>query len=80
MIEKYKKIIERNNKEIIESKETIKKYYSREVDIYPYKIDNINDENELNKIINQQKKDIDNLNIIIDMELQNEENKRKKEI
>ena len=80
MIEKYKKIIERNNKEIIESKETIKKYYSREVDIYPYKIDNINDENELNKIINQQKKDIDNLNIIIDIELQNKENKRKKEI
>ena len=80
MIEEYKNIIERNNKEIIESKETIKKYYSREVDIYPYKIDNINDENELNKIINQQKKDIDNLNIIIDIELQNKENKRKKEI
>ena len=67
MIENYKKEIENNNKKIIELKETIKKYYQREVEINPYNLDDI-DDSKLKEILEKQKQDIALLNIIVDTE------------
>lgn len=61
--------IEFNNNEIKSLKETIKKYYNKDIeDIMPYQI--YNNENNFEEIIKKQRKDIAKLNIIIDVEEQ----------
>ena len=61
--------IEFNNNEIESLKETIKKYYNKDIeDIMPYQI--YNNENNFEEIIKKQRKDIAKLNIIIDVEEQ----------
>ena len=61
--------IEFNNNEIERLKETIKKYYNKDIeDIMPYQI--YNNENNFEEIIKKQRKDIAKLNIIIDVEEQ----------
>ena len=61
--------IEFNNNEIKSLKETIKKYYNKDIeDIMPYQI--YNNENNFEEIRKKQRKDIDKLNINIDIEEQ----------
>ena len=61
--------IEFNNNEIKSLKETIKKYYNKDIeDTMPYQI--YNNENNFEEIIKKQRKDIAKLNIIIDVEEQ----------
>ncbi len=68
MEEDYKKIVERNNQIILNEKETIKKYYGKDLKVKIYNIDNITDENEIKKIIEEQVDEIAKLHIIVDTE------------
>lgn len=63
---KYKDGILKNNRKIIELKNTIKEYYNKEVEIFPANIEDIEDKSRLKKILDKQRKDIMELYIIID--------------
>ena len=67
MIEEYKNEIKNNNDKIVELKETIKKYYQKDVDINPYDLNEI-DDGKLEETIEKQIKDIAKLNMIVDVE------------
>lgn len=69
-MEEYGKIIKKNNNRIIELKDVIGKYYNKDVKIFPYNVDGINDSNELEKILKKQMEDIYKLNMMIDTEYQ----------
>lgn len=69
-MEEYKKKIKINNNKIIELKDVIRKYYKKEVEISPYNVGDINDNNELEKVLKNQMEDINKLNMMIDTEYQ----------
>ena len=80
MIENYKKELLENNKIIRELKKSIKKYYNQDVDISPVNIENIDNIEDLKRILEIQIKDIGKLNIIMEILQQNLELEFQKKI
>ena len=71
--------IDFNNQEIIKLKETLKKYYNRDVeDINIYEVKDT--DNNLEEIIKKQLEDISKLNIIVDIEGQKKDNEVEKKL
>ena len=74
MIEELKKEILSNIKIINELKNSIKRYYNKDIetfDVDEEKVKKLEDENKLNEIHDKQVKDIGKLNVIMEIEGQN---------
>ena len=74
MLEELKREIISNIKILLNLKDSIKRYYNKDVEIYEVneeEINNIKDEEKLKEILDKQVEDIGRLNVIMEVEGQN---------